>query len=110
MKTNLALGREAAHPTMRALTRDPHRFRDMRDRHALLDPFDQQSTAMDCETSITVRHEDLRAGVKRANSTPLGGLHPVNASPTSRPSTASWLDSLTKLPKDVLEDFDSHAR
>ena len=54
---------------MRALTRDPHRFRDMSDRYPLLDPFDQKSTAMDCETSVTVRHEDLRVGVKR--QTPL---------------------------------------
>ena len=56
MKTGLTLGFEALLPTLRALPRDPHRFRDMRDRHSLLDPIDQQTTAMKRETSITVSH------------------------------------------------------
>jgi hypothetical protein len=49
---------------MRALSGDTHRFRRMSDRPTLgADPLDQQQPAMHGQSSITVRHEDLR-GVK----------------------------------------------
>ena len=60
MQTGFALGSESGHPTMGALPRDPHRLRDMRDRHPGLDPGDQQPPAMERQTGITVGHEDLR--------------------------------------------------
>jgi len=56
MQTSVTLGSETTDPTMRALARDPHRFRDMRDRHPLLNPFNQQAPAMNSQTSITVSH------------------------------------------------------
>jgi hypothetical protein len=52
---------EPSDPAMRTLTRDPHRLRDMRDRHALLsNTTDQQTATMHRQTSVTVTHEDLR--------------------------------------------------
>jgi hypothetical protein len=61
MQAGLALRVEASDPTMRALARDPHRLRDMRDWHTQLsNPPDQQTTAMHRQTSVSVRHEDLR--------------------------------------------------
>jgi hypothetical protein len=46
---------------MRTLTRDPHRLRDMRDRHPQLsDTTNQQTATMHRQPSITVTHEDLR--------------------------------------------------
>ena len=59
---------------MCALASDPIAF-DMSDRvPCSSDPFDQQTPAMNSETSVTVSHEDLRF-VKTANSTKPGGLH-----------------------------------
>jgi hypothetical protein len=47
--------------TFGALARDPHRPSDMCDRHALgSDPLHQQTTTMERQTSVPVRHEDLR--------------------------------------------------
>ncbi len=60
IETRIALGVEPVDPTMGALTRDPHRFRDVSNRSAIIDdPSDQQATTVNSETSITVRHEDL---------------------------------------------------
>jgi hypothetical protein len=54
---------ESSKPPMRTLTRNPHRFGDMRDRYPLNpDPFNDQTTTMSSETSITVTHEDLLVG------------------------------------------------
>jgi len=68
----LALRVEPGDPTVRALARDPHRPGDMRDRHALItDTAHQHAPAMERQTSVTVRHEDLRL-VKTAISTAPG--------------------------------------
>ena len=46
---------------MRTLTGHAHRLRHMRDRHPeLLDATNQQTATMHRQTSVTVRHEDLR--------------------------------------------------
>jgi hypothetical protein len=69
MQTVLALNIETGNPPMGALPGDPHGFGDMSDRHALFtDPFYEQTTAMQRQSSVTVRHEDLRL-VKTAIST-----------------------------------------
>jgi hypothetical protein len=71
----VALNVPAGNPTMRTLTRNPHRFGDMRNRHPLhAYPLHNQTTTMNREPSITVTHEDLPVGVT-AITTPLGGLH-----------------------------------
>ena len=60
---------------MRALARNPHRFRDVSDGLALLaNSTYEQLTAMNSQTGVTVRHEDLRV-CEAANSTMPGGLH-----------------------------------
>ena len=73
---------------MGALPRDPHRFRDMRNRHLLdTNTFDQQQPAVKRQTGVTVTHEDLRL-VKTAISTAPEVFFQINSpSPTSRPST-----------------------
>ena len=69
-ETRFALIVEAGNPTVRALPRDAHRLRDMRHGRPLdADPVHQQAPAMHGESSVTVRHEDLRSGVKTAIST-----------------------------------------
>ena len=46
---------------MGALTRHPHRLRDMRDGHPLTtDTINEQTATMHRQSSVTVRHEDLR--------------------------------------------------
>jgi hypothetical protein len=46
---------------MRALARHTHRLGRMGYRHPLMpDPIDQQPTTVKRQTSITVKHEDLR--------------------------------------------------
>ena len=73
-KPGVALGVEAGDPPVRALTRDPHRLSDMRDRHPLTtDTIDQQTATMHRQTSVTVSHEDLRV-VVTANHHSFGGL------------------------------------
>src|SRR5262245_33673977 len=45
---------------MGALTRDPHRSSDMRDRHLLLtNPLHEQQPAVERQAGVTVTHEDL---------------------------------------------------
>jgi hypothetical protein len=57
----ISLRVETGNPTMGALAGDPHCASNMRDRHALRpDPPHQQTTTMERQTSVTVRHEDLR--------------------------------------------------
>ena len=60
MKTRFSLGGEPGHPPVGALPGDPHRLGDVSDRHSGLDPSDQKAPPMERQTSITVRHEDLR--------------------------------------------------
>jgi hypothetical protein len=68
---------------MRALTRDTDRLRDVGDRHALFsDAFDEQTTSVERQSSITVTHEDLRV-VKTAISTASEVFAYVNPSPTT---------------------------
>jgi hypothetical protein len=69
-----AAGLEPADPAMAALTRDAHRFGDVRHGLALDDDaLDEESPTVERETSVTVSHEDLRF-VKTAISTMPGGL------------------------------------
>ena len=74
MQPGLALSGEPGHPPVRALAGDPHRFSNIRDRHPGLDPRDQQSPAMERQTSITVGHEDLRTVEDDTSPTAPGGL------------------------------------
>lgn len=61
MQRGQATGLEPTHPAMSALARDPHRLGDMSDRlPAADDSLNEQASAMERETSITVSHEDLR--------------------------------------------------
>lgn len=63
-QAGITFGVETGDPSMRTLARDSHRFGDMGHRHALLtDSADQQTPTMQRQTSVTVRHEDLRAVV-----------------------------------------------
>ncbi len=62
MQTGLALELEASDPLVGALPADPHRLRDMRDRHPLaVDTVNEQTSTLEREPGITVRHEDLLA-------------------------------------------------
>ena len=59
---SLALGVETGHPTMGALPRDPHRFRNVSHWPPLFThPFHQQCTATKGQTGVSVGHENLRA-------------------------------------------------
>ena len=85
-QAGLALGVEAGDPAMRALARDPHRLGDMRDRHPLLtDPMHQQTTTMERQTSVTVRHEDLRV-CEDGNLHSTGGLRFRSTTVTNVPA------------------------
>src|ERR1700750_1327312 len=69
-----APGLVAGDPAVTALARHPHRLGDVGDGLTLDDDaLHEQSSAMECETGVTVSHEDLRF-VKTAISTMPGGL------------------------------------
>ena len=46
--------------------------------HHVKHPLDEQPPPFDGQTSVTMRHEDLRVGWL-VSTTPLGGLHPIHA-------------------------------
>src|SRR4051794_38057341 len=63
----------ASPPLVRGLTRDPELISDMRDRAALLDPSDQQSSPVQIQASVSVQRS-LRGWVQVSAPTPsLGG-------------------------------------
>ena len=74
MQTGLAFDVEAGDPPVGALSRDPHRSSDMGDRHLLLtDALHKQQPAMECQTGVTVTHEDL-LGCGDGNPHSTGGI------------------------------------
>lgn len=75
MQARRSLIEKPPHPSMGALTGHAQFGRDMRDRPAAPDnAIDQQLPTMNRQTSISVRHEDLRALVKTSDiSTKPGG-------------------------------------
>jgi hypothetical protein len=74
VKPSLTFGSEPGDPPVSALAGHAHRFGDVRDRHPGLDAFDEESTTVNGQTSITVTHEGLLV-CEAANSTRPGGLH-----------------------------------
>jgi hypothetical protein len=62
-QARLALDTEAGDPAVCTLARDAELLGDVRDRAALLDhPGNEQTTAMEIQTSVSVGHEDLLVG------------------------------------------------
>jgi len=63
MQTSHPLGVEPGQPTMGALTRDPHlRCHMSRWPTSRADPAHQLDAGVECQTSISVGHGDLRLG------------------------------------------------
>ena len=84
METVDAFFVESSHPFVGALAAHTHRLGDMRHRPAALsDSFDKQTTGVERQPGITVRHEDLLDRVKRANSTMTQGSSPSQRSVTN---------------------------
>lgn len=76
-QAGLALRPEPRDPAMGTLTRDPELFRDMGDGATMTDhSLNEQTTAMQIQSGVSVEHEDLRAVVKTSDiSTKPGGPH-----------------------------------
>ena len=63
MQAGLALGTEPGDPAVRALARDAEFLSDVSDRPAVIDHAgDEQTTAVQIQTSVSVGHEDLLVG------------------------------------------------
>ncbi len=69
METGFAFGPPAADPLVGRGAGYPHLNRDVHDRPAGLDAFDQDPPAMNRQPGVTVRHEDLRVWCSLDTST-----------------------------------------